>query len=51
MQPWLIFAAVILSLVGVQAQAASCNRACLSALMDRYLVALDSHDPQRLPRR
>lgn len=41
--------ALILSLAGVQAQAASCDRACLSALMERYLVALDAHDPQRLP--
>src|SRR5262245_42693411 len=49
MKLWLIFTAVILSLVGVQAQAASCDRACLSALMDRYLFALDAHDPQRLP--
>lgn len=30
-------------------QHASCNRACLVALMDRYLQALSAHDPSRLP--
>lgn len=34
---------------GAPAQAADCDRACLASLMDRYLVALDTHDPKSLP--
>jgi hypothetical protein len=49
MKLWHILAGVILSLAGAQAQAAGCDRACLSDLMNRYLAALDAHDPQRLP--
>jgi hypothetical protein len=30
-------------------RAADCDRACLASLMDRYLVALDAHDPKLLP--
>jgi hypothetical protein len=41
--------AIVFPVVGAQAQAADCDRACLSVLMDRYLAALDAHDPQRLP--
>jgi hypothetical protein len=31
------------------AEATSCDRACLKALMDQYLAALVAHDPARLP--
>jgi hypothetical protein len=34
---------------GAPARAADCDRACLASLMDRYLVALDAHDPKLLP--
>jgi hypothetical protein len=46
-----ILAVVILlsPVVGAQAGEAGCDRACLSNLMDRYLAALDAHDPKRLP--
>jgi hypothetical protein len=30
-------------------RAADCDRACLTSLMDRYLVALDAHDAKQLP--
>jgi hypothetical protein len=33
---------------GAPARAADCDRACLASLMDRYLVALDAHDPKLL---
>ena len=31
------------------ARAADCDRSCLVSLMDRYLAALDAHDPKLLP--
>ena len=31
------------------ASSAACERSCLNALMDQYLLALDAHDPARLP--
>jgi hypothetical protein len=31
------------------AQAASCDRACLAHIMQNYLAAMPTHDPQRLP--
>jgi hypothetical protein len=34
---------------GAPAHAADCDRACLAALMERYLVALDAHEPGLLP--
>jgi hypothetical protein len=42
-----LFAAV--SFPGTPVQAADCDRACLASLMDRYLLALDAHDPEQLP--
>jgi len=38
-----------LSLLAAPAHAADCDRACLSALMERYLAALDAHDARQLP--
>jgi hypothetical protein len=37
------------SFAGQPARAADCDRACLTSLMDRYLVALDAHDAKQLP--
>jgi hypothetical protein len=37
------------ALAGTQAQAAECDRACLSGLLTRYLDALVRHDPSSLP--
>ncbi len=34
---------------GVAAQAPSCDRACLSAIVDTYLAALVAHDPSKAP--
>ncbi|HWL62898.1 MAG TPA: hypothetical protein VNQ32_08875 [Steroidobacteraceae bacterium] len=34
---------------GTPARAADCDRACLASLMERYLVALDAHNPGLLP--
>jgi len=34
---------------GVGAQAPSCDRACLSAIVDTYLAALVAHDPSKAP--
>lgn len=33
---------------GASAGAAECDRVCLESLMERYLVALDAHDPKML---
>ena len=44
-----IAAACTLVLAHPAAAAAPCDRACLSGLLDDYLVALKAHDPSRLP--
>ena len=52
---WALIVAAILALgFGVRAARAEgppppCDRACLSGLLDSYLVALKAHDPSRLP--
>ena len=43
------FAAVLLLLRSVQAQAGACNRTCLEGQMSDYLNALAAHDPSPLP--
>lgn len=45
----IIAVAAAMSLLGAPARAADCDRVCLESLMNRYLAALDAHDPKQLP--
>lgn len=42
-------ALAVLLLAGANASAATCDRACLTTLLDRYLTALVKHDPAAAP--
>jgi hypothetical protein len=46
---WVVAAALAASIGNGVAQAAECDRACLTATLDRYLGAIVKHDPSAAP--